>query len=86
LLVGRGTPCGVNVSQRTRMLSPRLNGSGKILTGLIMTSLSVPGACPVDEPSKFHSGISARVLIGPLRLLVFDLKSRQVPPIQMYST
>jgi hypothetical protein len=42
--------------------SPRI-GSGKIATGRRLTSELSPGAWPVDEPSKFHSGRSASLIL-----------------------
>ena len=42
----------------TRMWSPALNGSLKMARGTRITSLSSPGAYPVELPSKFHFGRS----------------------------
>jgi hypothetical protein len=61
MLVGRGTisdavpsSCaegGSYVSHITKMLSPPRKGSLNIAHGFKYTSESVPGACPVEEPS-----------------------------------
>ena len=71
-----------NVTQ-THMVSP-LNGSWNIAQGFKMTSLSSPGAWPVLDPSKFHSGSSETkdgFLSNVLHLL---RKSIPEPPIQTY--
>jgi hypothetical protein len=60
VFVGRGSPAGVYVSHMTRILSRPSErgrkGSLKIAWGFKITSESSPGACPVEDPSKFHLG------------------------------
>lgn len=67
-----------SVSQRTSLLAPSRNGSGKMATGFRYTSESAPSAWPVDEPSKFHIGSSAmeKLTFAPLRTPVLPTCQR----------
>ena len=78
-LVGSGSPEGVYVSHMTRILSTPSdrgrNGSRKIRQGLKITSESSPGACPVEDPSKFHLGsVSTDAARSTVKVRVFDLQ------------
>lgn len=49
-----------STSQSTSLLGSRQKGSLNMQTGTRNMSLLEPSACAVLEPSKFHSGTSAR--------------------------
>lgn len=52
-----------------------------------MTSLSWPGAWPVELPSKFQMGSSLGSLGSPFsHVFVLERRSWPEPPIQMYSS
>merc|ERR1719188_2961995 len=89
VLVGIGSIFGDKQSHSTRMLSPPRKGSAKIATGCKSTSESLPGAWPVELPSKFHTGSSA-TLVGLLdNVFVFWRISKPpvvlLPPNHTYS-
>lgn len=67
-LRSHNTKFDAQVSAITKMLFPRRKGSLKMATGRRKTSESAPSACPVDDPSKFHSLRSCTEVIGPSRV------------------
>jgi len=71
----------------TSMLAAPLNGSLKYAHGFMIISESLPTACPVLDPSKFHNGSSLRLSIFvPVisNVRAFDLNLPH-PSIQIYS-
>jgi len=55
VLVGMALPLGVLQSHSTSTCGAPRNGSVHTARGLMITSESSPGACPVEDPSKFQS-------------------------------
>jgi hypothetical protein len=75
----------LNVSHKTRIFYPPLNGSLTILTGFRYISLSAVVAYSVDEPSYVHHSKSSKQVTLVVRTFVLLLSLIPVPSIQIYS-